>query len=476
VAESLRERGQLGATFIFRREEGDSCNVRRFCATVAAELAIRVPGLARFVAKAVEADPAISEKAADIQFEKLVFQPLAKLTSASTAALTLVVVINALDECGGDREVRTILRLLATAKDTKPVRLRVFATSGTELADRLNSAGNPRWKHQYLTGLIRVEIPERATTQDIFTYLRHEFSTIRVQHSQARPEHQLLLEWPGDVITQALVKLSTPSFSVAATISRFVADPSGDPEKRLKALLGYQAGGSGSDVSQIYHLLLNQLLNNSSDGVGENTIAGFREIIGPIMCLANPLPPTSLAELLDISTENIMTKLDKLHTFFRVPTNKNDLLRPWHRSFRNFVLDPATSGNSLFSVDGTYIHNKLAIKCLELLSRPGYLRENMCNLSNPGTLRREIAKRTIFDNVPAHVQYACRYWVYHLEQGQGDIGNRDQVYNFLKEHLLHWLEILSLIGEAPEIISLISTLQSAYEVNAHIGFPCPFAN
>ncbi|KAK6503773.1 hypothetical protein TWF481_008779 [Arthrobotrys musiformis] len=88
--------------------------------------------------------------------------------------------------------------------------------------------------------------------------------------------------------------------------------------------------------------------------------------------------------------------------------------------------------------------------------------------------RRDLAQAEIGERLPKYVQYACRYWVHHLkhslalasnpdadrEHNHEDIydENTDLIYTFLREHFLHWLEALSLIGYLSECVSLIDTL------------------
>jgi hypothetical protein len=188
-------------------------------------------------------------------------------------------------------------------------------------------------------------------------------------------------------------------------------------------------------------------------------------VVGTIVILVDQLSVTSLASLLNISEEDVNNRLDSLHSVLNVTTDKDALVKPFHLSFRDFLPDPRKRGKSLFWVDEIATHRMIATKCIESLSRPRRLTENMCNLKNPGKLRAEINKQTIDDRLPAHIQYACRHWVYHLEHSKDAIKDQDQAHRFLEEHFLHWLEALSLIGNMSEAIALISTLQKLVAVS-----------
>jgi hypothetical protein len=120
-------------------------------------------------------------------------------------------------------------------------------------------------------------------------------------------------------------------------------------------------------------------------------------------------------------------------------------------------------GKSPFWVDETRTHKKLTSRCLELMSEPSGLHQNICSLSAPGVLRNEIDEKTITDNLPHEMQYACRYWVNHLNQSRQDIFG-DATHLFLQKHFLHWLEAMSLMRESSRCVYLLDSLQTLVAV------------
>jgi len=98
------------------------------------------------------------------------------------------------------------------------------------------------------------------------------------------------------------------------------------------------------------------------------------------------------------------------------------------------------------------------------MSSPKGLRQNICNLLIPGALKSEIDKRTIASCLPPELQYACCYWVHHLEQSKRHIYNGNSIYLFLQKYLLYWLEAMSLIGEVYKCIYMINSLQALTDV------------
>jgi hypothetical protein len=64
------------------------------------------------------------------QFDKLVLQPLLSINPSDIPIDTLVIVIDALDECEGDNDVRLILQLLPQLYSSQiAIRLSVLGTS-----------------------------------------------------------------------------------------------------------------------------------------------------------------------------------------------------------------------------------------------------------------------------------------------------------------------------------------------------------
>jgi len=84
------------------------------------------------------------------------------------------------------------------------------------------------------------------------------------------------------------------------------------------------------------------------------------------------------------------------------------------------------------------------------------LKRDICDLKQAGTLIEDVMK---ISQLPKHVQYACRFWVYHLRDSGTAICDDDGYRNFLVVHLLHWLEALSLMRLLAESVHLIIILE-----------------
>lgn len=431
VAELFQAKGQLGASFFFKRGEADRGNARRFVSTIAKQLMATHQQLAPSIDKAIQDDPALSTKALSQQFEKLLLHPLSEGEQQGT---TSVLVIDALDECE-DSDVEVILKLLPQLRESKSIRLRIFLTSRPELPIRRSFQQNQ--DHQ---DIMLQEVP--GVENDIRDFLYHEFSQIKKKRGVPG-------DWPGDKTVEKLVKMAGSLFIFAATVCRFVGEDYQVPEDQLNMILQHPHLTSSSRMEEIYRPILAHCLKKSPVLKGD-----FHAIVGVIILLADPLTVNGLSGLIDMQERRIMARLDAFHSVLSVPTDSAKPVRILHLSFREFLVNTKEGD---FHVDEKMTHGDILSHCLRVM-RSG-LKHNVCALSSYGTLREDIAGQVIDQHIPQALQYSCRYWVYHLEQAGIQAWEKD-IFPFLKEHFIHWLEAMSLMGLALDTVGIISALQS----------------
>lgn len=461
AAQSLGEAGQLGASFFFKKGEGERGNASRFFSTIATDLVACEPGMLPAIKKAIEEDSALSERALKDQFEKLILHPLLGIKQAQPQALARVIVVDALDECEREEDIRAILQLLARTKDIQPVSLRVLVTSRPELHIRLGFKQMPNGTYQ---DLVLHEVPKSTIEHDIGLFVKHELGVIR----QAR---MLSPDWPTTDQVRILVELAVPLFIFAATVCRYVGTKGGNPEENLNKVLRYRKS-TFSQLDRTYLPVLDQLLTEQEEEDKETWLRAFRQLVGSIIVLKSPLSVVSLTRLLQIPQKQAKYQLDSLHSVLSIPNDQDIPIRLLHLSFREFLVDPTKKGKSPFWVDEKSTHTELATRCLELMSTPGGLRQDICGLSKRGALRSRVSDRRIAQSLPPELQYACRYWVDHLEHSQQRIIDEDVTHCFLQKHLLHWLEAMSLIKETNQCVHLLRRLQALVAVRVHAEYPC----
>jgi hypothetical protein len=450
VAKCLAAERVLSASFFFKRGEGDRGNASRFFTTIASQLATKLPELVPHITNAIESDQGIAEKSMEQQCDKLILEPLSAVWQRSpTDRKRVVILIDALDECEKEQDVRIILRLLSKFRDIKGIGLRIFVTSRPELPIRLGFEKIGLDTHK---DVALHDIPEHIVDNDLRVVLAFELEQIREERSVPPP-------WPIQDNIEALVQITRPLFIHAATVCRYVADRFlGDPQDLLEDILNSKGNSSTSDLSTTYHPVLHQLVAKRQKSSREKVLQRFRLIVGTIVTLLDPLPKASIAELLKVSTSDLDGILDYLHSVLKIPSDATSPIHLFHLSFHDFLFDKEQCDVD-FWIDEKATHARTATKCIEVMSTERGLRENMCGLEYPGKLRSEVNRSTINTSLPAGLRYACRYWVVHLQRSGRSIYDNDEVHSFLQRHFLHLVETLGILGKVSESISMIATLR-----------------
>ena len=462
VAYNLDQRRALGASFFFKRGERGRESAGRFFPTIAAQLADTLPELGASMADALDRDSLLCERNLQDQFEKLIFRPLHDVAQSHAPRLGLVIVIDALDECELSTEIRTMLTLLARLESINSFRLRIFVTSRPELPIKLGFKNMPEIFHYD----VKLEEFQASTiAHDICAYFKHRFEEIKHEELERQLYEALPADWPGESNIQALVKLAVPLFIFAATVCRYVAES--NPERRLESIIQQQQkiSFSFSGLEKTYLPILNQLILGKDEQQKEQLLKAFRKVVGPIVLVAEPLSALSLSSLLEIPIRNIGEILRHLHSVLHIPNDRDAKIRLFHLSFGDFLLDGMHPERNPFLINKAATHGQLARQCLRHLNRPGTLRNDICGLQNEWVRRDEVGEERAADLIAIDTAYACSHWVWHLTNSGDRIRDNGPEHEFLKNHFLHWMEVMSWFGEIHIVVDQIDTMRCVLEVS-----------
>jgi hypothetical protein len=460
IARKYYEQERLGASFFFSRGSGDIGTARKFATSIALQLASRSPLLEKYICESVRQQKDIANQSLADQWRQLVLLPLSRLHSTDCRSLYLLVV-DALDECDSDSDIRVIVQLLAEARSLEMVRLRVVLTSRPEIPIRYGFRHLPNNEHQ---AFVLHDISPSIIDHDISIFLEHNFRIIC-------HEYCLDASWPGAGVIETLVRGASGLFIWAATACRFIDQGKRFAAKRLTTILNSSSIVSimskehpEKHLNNIYITVLEHSISpDYMDEEKEELFSMLRHVLGSIVVLLSPLSTHSLSRLLDTPKNEVDQTLEDLHSILDIPTNQTQPLRLHHPSFRDFLLDRERYGDSNFWVDAKQTHQKLAQCCIRLMSDS--LKQDICNTSSPSALVVDIESTRVEQCLPPEVQYACLYWIQHLQQSSTQLYDNDYVHQFLKLHLLHWLEALSWMERTSEGILAIFALESLASVS-----------
>jgi hypothetical protein len=333
---------------------------------------------------------------------------------------------------------------LVTAK------LRVFVTSRPETPIRLGFGDMPRIQYEDLA-LHAVSRP--IVEADIYLFLKNELGEIRRKRN-------ISPDWPSDDDLHLLVQKCSCLFIYAATACRYISDPNFLPKRRLSKLISGEVadGLPNRNLDKIYlEILTESVTGDHSDSDQRELADRFQRVVGSIVVLFDTLSAAALSRLLSEELDMVNITLDPLHSVLSVPQDTHYPISLLHPSFRDFLLSRERCSDSRFLVDPKLAHSKLAENCLELMSVG--LKENICGLPSAGLLALDIGEEQLAYDIPSPLQYACRYWVEHLLQGDVGLLNTGEILLFLQEHLLHWLEVLSIIRKSSEGLGMLLNLE-----------------
>ena len=163
--------------FFFDRDIPER-NASTLIRTLAYQLALFDVSIGAEMSRITESIPRITEMPLDFQFTNLLSAQALKLVEWSGGPV--VVVIDALDECGNETERKVLMQALSKGFSNLPSFMRVIVVSRpeTDIEDMLSSH---EAVHPY-----SLDIDSAATQEDISEFLRHWFSDIRrmMRHSR----------------------------------------------------------------------------------------------------------------------------------------------------------------------------------------------------------------------------------------------------------------------------------------------------
>ncbi|KAL8911316.1 MAG: hypothetical protein Q9171_003481 [Xanthocarpia ochracea] len=454
LAHYFQSIGTLGGSFFFSRSSGEANNAVNFVGTLARHLANRSLKLRRSVCEAISTHEDVTRQGLRNQWKELILTPLSSTRPQLEGRTTLNLVIDALDECGSDEDIETILQLCVEVKDLKEVDLGIFITSRPEVTIRLGFDAIPDIIHQKLD--LR-DMPRYLVEHDLSVLLEREFRLISIKHK--------LPGWPKHEEIRSLVQQSDCLFIYATTACRYIGELDKDPEERLSEVLGSGStrGGNTARLDLMYmQVLTSSLITDRSETDITETCDRFKQVVGSIVTLFDEFSICGLAGLLGVSDKRVEQSLCRLHSVLNIPKDVESSIRLLHPSFRDYLLDKKRS-DARFCVDRGLKHEDLAKHCLRVMSTG--LKRNMGHLTTPGSPPHDAKREHLNTQLPKHVQYACQYWVDHLKDIKADSGtkhsfpNDGDIQSFFQKDFLHWLEAMSLMAKMSQAVLLITRLE-----------------
>ncbi|KAG8918226.1 hypothetical protein FRC02_002521 [Tulasnella sp. 418] len=486
VATTLED-GCLGASFFFSRDYADRRNVIHLLPSIAYQLSQSNPDFKRALATCLEKRRDAGAAALSVQIEHLMLKPLQGMRVPSSS---FVIVIDALDECDSDH-IRTLLELISTL--VRNIRFIKFFITGRPEHHIFDSFRRPSIRDRTHLFLLH-NIDESIVSGDIEIFLRYELRQITEDPDFPQSQDP----WPSDSDFKKLLSRAGALFIVASTSIKFLSDPIvGNPKELLRSLLterGVVNKSPHKELDDIYYRIVeNSVKESNADGY---VCRRFRNVVGAVICVVDPLPPTVLGSLIGLSLDDIKGATRLLRSVLIVPhdyhSRESGTIRAFHLSFPNFLTERCTDAR--FAINAALKHIQLAVICLQILN--SLLCRDICQLPDPLALNHEVPdlQERLSGAVLPHLRYACKYWARHLtlsrqvwriphDRSDLDQISRehplkskaldDELATFMNEKLLQWLEVMSLLGWLDMSIPALKEAETWLEFLGKDGFLQP---
>jgi len=426
IATRLKSSHRFGSSFFFQRQLATVQTPLNLWRAFAFDLSREYPSMRSAIVTQLK-DGEIDLKNTDPGelFRSLVEGPLKDSADIPPGRLP-VLVIDALDECGGlegsRSKHRTILLHGMKAWTGLGPRFKLIVTSRPE--DDISRALSAT-AHRVEIGSGENVTP--SSSHDIHSFLCHEFARVANKYPESLPS-----TWPGAEAIERFTKRSAGLFIYAETLIKFVEE--GQPEEQLESLLSERL--NHGSLTELY----NQILGVSFKDPSATVLEGFRNVTGTIILAKIPLRRQDIVQLLGVTS----VTLDHICQGLRSVLDTGDLLRFTHQSFVDFLMD-SRGRHSSFLLHKAIQSRALLLRSLWVMKKE--LGFNICKLETSYVVHDEIRdlKKRVDDIISMHLQYACRFWTDHIVECDFDVEIAQEVEQFTTNQFLYWLEVMSLV-------------------------------
>jgi len=456
IAQTTAERvfadARLGASFFCSRDYSDRSDLHFIFPTLAVQLARRYPEFRSIFIPLVQSDPDITHESLHNQMKKLIVGPLEK------SAISTVIVIDALDECKDEEPASAILSVLGQFVSQIP-KVKFFLTGRPE--PRIREGFRLYLPAGTMDVFVLHNVELNLVNNDIRWFLKHGFLEIANRRGG-------LDGWPTEEQLDGLRERAAGLFVYAVATLKFVDHKCGNPKKQLDRLLQSQdsarEGRTKFKADTTLDSLYTSIFQEAFDSNDPEHDLMARSVLGAVILATNPLSPSAISTLLGLDIEDVLPLLSSVGSLL-VQEDIGSPVRPFHKSFPDFITDPTRCTDERFCVSPPSHHAEILVGCLKLMNRT--LEENMCELpdtvmnSEVGDLHERIERY-----LDPALQYACKSWHKHLvdENTTRTPAVTSALHHFLEKKFLFWLEVLSVLGAAREAVDALEVAASWLEV------------
>ena len=446
VAERVFADGLLGASFFCSRDFEDRSDLHFIFPTLAFQLAHKYPDFRAHIVSLLQSNPDVVDESLYAQMERLIVEPL------RSADVSTVIVIDALDECRDEEPSSAILSVLGRFVEQIP-RVKFFITGRPE----------PRIKTGFRLPLL-VDVTNVFVLHDVHPPLINDDIRLFLKHELSELARRRRLDgWPSDRDLDILCRRASGLFIYAVASVKFLDSKVQLPKRQLEVIAGlpeytHHEGKTRFNSKTTLDSLYTSIIEAAFSEEGPEVYSKVRSIIGTVVLLVNPLPPSAIAELIGLDSEEVILFLTLVQSLLVFDEDSNRPVKPFHKSFPDFITDPSRCTDTRFYISPGHLHLELTTNTLRVMNDG--LEQNLLSLPDY-TLNSEVEdlEKRINNRISPALRYACQSWHNHLTKTGGDvIDTVSRIRVFLEEKFLAWLEVVSVLGVTRGAVAALEQL------------------
>ena len=425
ICASLHDREQLAGAFFCRRDDSKLSEPRNILLTLTYKLARTFPAFRRVVAERLRNDPHLtSESMKDSHFLDFI------RSVTRHPKHTLVIVVDALDECGDARNRPSILKALTDAT-REASWLKIIITSRPEADIERFFDSLPQLCH-----LRRDLGRDEEASSDLRSFAQREFDLVASHCYLPTP-------WPEKALLDRVLSRANGLFIFIKTLV-LVLEHCKDPTESLKATM---SNSDGTGLNSLYGLYLSVLKARIPPRDDE-----FQRMIG-VLLTTSPyrlLREEAIAELAAVQSHLVKRWVGDLSSLLYRDDEANGGIRVRHLSISDFFISDDCHSDYWVNLGDANTH--VGIACLKMMVNR--LHFNICKLEDSRLANADVQdlESRIRENIPDALQYSCLYWSNHLcftpvNRNQGILGILKEFFDGM--YPLFWIEVLSIMGVVP---------------------------
>jgi hypothetical protein len=458
-ANNMSDEGLLEATFFVDRQVAERRDPHRIVQSLAYDLAVHDQRRLEALWSSLCANPSITDMPLRDQVRALIKVPLDTRCSES-----LVIVIDGLDECNPTAGAQLLSTLVACLADF-PIKLFVASRDDPDVIMSFDNILHSEVRLQ--------QRPLEEVCKDVRSFWEDGLDSLC--------RKRRLVDWRSTISIDVLVNLTGYLFVYATTVLKIIQNTPRSPITKLQELLKLSGSGTSfmiafdapdkrSPLQNLYFHVLTEAVKDNDRHVNSEYVVCLHDILEVIFFAREPLTASALAELLHVDETELQGSLSTLLSVLVVPDAADELgvIRPFHQSFPDFVLQQGRQVNPGLAIDTTLADGHILERSLKQLNAK--LCFDICDIRDPSLSNDEVSdfQERLAKHVPGSLRYGSRYWAAHYLQYIRLAPSRSLIPAglefFCKTHLLHWIEVLSLTKVLDEVRSVMSTLLTAMEV------------